>query len=664
MGRDEPVAAQHAPVLYEVVAAGGALGLDRSLERIYLGGVLERLEPAGAVRLLQRCRRAMAPGGRLRVASDDLDAVLDRVTSRETWQRSGLAEDGFDWAASRFHLLNHAFRQRAWFYNETEMRRLATMVGFRGGRRVEAGADPRFRAERLRNQPLVMEFDRPVRQDGAQPSVDILIPLYRPDHLKHALESALEQTWEPITIVICDDGPGDASRAIIDEFRHHRAHSHVQYFRNQPPTGNTARNAVRCLQRSSGTYVKFLFDDDVLEPRCVEKMACCLRDDPDVTLVTSHRRLIDAAGQALPEIEATRRPVADDSRVNGSWLIDEMLRNQQNFIGEPSTVLFRRTDIQEIVPDFWALGSINFMGNADVTVWLSLLAQGDGIYLTESLSRFRMHADQTSNDPLVHELCRVAWHRAVRGATFLGLYDAATPPPLEATSLAHGPWWSREVRDAAEAAERALAKGDVAAALALSTRALELEPDDPRLTLLRARGLAAGGDAAGAIDVLIEGVRRNPGAAGPYLKAAEMASALGNREGARAVMEGAQARLRLLRPIMGVVERHGVMQVEPHAVFEVAPGVPPMIVTFELLCRSSAPMGDRPIRVVLAVEGVAVAAGELRGMGGTLALQADVPHRSSATRLDLWWNGAVDVVPSPTDDPLAVRLVKVDIVLA
>jgi predicted SAM-dependent methyltransferase len=663
VGREEPVAAGHAPVVYDGVLAGDALAPGRSLARIYLAAVLDRLSPAAAVQLLQRCHRALAVDGTLRIATEDLDVVLDRVTSRAIWDGSGLPADGFDWGASRFHLLNHAFRQRDWFYNETELRRLATMVGFRNGRRVAAADDPRFQIERLKANLVVMEFRRLPRQDGPRPSVDILIPLYRPDHFAHALESALEQTWDPLAIIICDDGPGDASRAIIDQFSHHRRFPSIQYFQERPPSGNTANNSIRLLDKSSGAYVKFLCDDDVLEPRCVEKMATCLRDHPEVTLVTSHRRLIDEQGKLLAEIEATRRLVAEDSRVSGAWLIDEMLRRQRNYIGEPSTTMFRRADIREIAPNFWTLGGINFMGNADVTIWISLLAQGDGIYLTESLSRFRMHPHQTSQDPTIHEFCRAAWHRAVNGTSYLGLYDAATPAPLDATPLTDSPWWTPESRAHVAAARRALSEGDGAAALVSCERALAADPYDTRLSTLRARCLAASGQAQAAIDVLVEAIRGNPATAGPYLRATEMAWASGNQDGAKAVFQGVQSKLALVRPISGVVERHAALHLDPHAWFELVPSLPPLTVIIRIVCRNAAPTRERPIRVVLSRDGEVVATGELTGLGASLDLEAPIPSRPTTTRLDLRWSGAVDVVPAPTDEPLAVRLAGIEVYL-
>jgi hypothetical protein len=74
--RDEPVATRHLSRPYEAVLADGSVGPERALERIYIGAVLDRLAPALAVQLLQLCRKALKPGGRLRLATEDLESLL------------------------------------------------------------------------------------------------------------------------------------------------------------------------------------------------------------------------------------------------------------------------------------------------------------------------------------------------------------------------------------------------------------------------------------------------------------------------------------------------------------------------------------------------------------------------------------------------------------
>ena len=394
-------------------------------------------------------------------------------------------------------------------------------------------------------------------------------------------------------------------------------------------------------------------------------MATCLRDHPDVTLVTSHRRLIDNQGKLVNEIEATRRLVAEDSRVSGAWLIDEMLRKQQNYIGEPSTAMFRRADIQEIAPDFWTLGGINFMGNADVTVWISLLAQGDGIYLTESLSRFRLHPDQTSKDPTIHELCRAAWHRAVNGTSYLGLYDPATPAPLDATPLGDSPWWTPETRAHVATTRRALGEGDGATAMVSCDRALAAEPDDLRLEHV-ARALP-GSDRSGA------GGNRCPGRGGAAPSRAGRRLCEDGRDGV-----GHRQPRRRQGVVSGGAEQAGAGASHlgrRRAPWGVTPG-PACLVRAGAVAAAAdgdasgssvampRPRAERPIRVVLSCDGAVAATGELTGLGATLALEASIPSRPTTTRLDLRWSGAVDVVPAPTDEPLALRLAGVEVYLA
>ena len=96
---------------------------------------------------------------------------------------------------------------------------------------------------------------------------------------------------------------------------------------------------------ATGEYIKFLNDDDMLHLSCVERMAQGLSLWPDITLVTSHRQCIDSKGNPLSEMPATKRPVEKDSIIDGPSLANAVLATQVNFIGEPSTVMFRKEDL-------------------------------------------------------------------------------------------------------------------------------------------------------------------------------------------------------------------------------------------------------------------------------------------------------------------------------
>ena len=263
----------------------------------------------------------------------------------------------------------------------------------------------------------------------------------------------LEQTYENFELVICDDGPPGVAEAILRSFAAHRRFDRIRYFHNGTRLGEP-HNYVACFKKAAGAYIKFLNDDDLLAPRCLEVLSACLREHPNVTLATSHRELIDPDGQPLPETNFTERPVGRSSIIDGRSVIARVLGQQLNFIGEPSTVMFRKADAEAVAPNLWSLGGINFAGNGDVTLWTNLLAQGDLLYVTDSLSRFRRHPQQSSQNRSVVHLAKIAWQRIADGAAELGLYRPGEVLSLDARPLETIPWWPAPLRRRIEQARQ------------------------------------------------------------------------------------------------------------------------------------------------------------------------------------------------------------------
>ena len=172
--------------------------------------------------------------------------------------------------------------------------------------------------------------------------------------------------------------------------------------------------------------------------------------------MTSHRQLIDAGGSVLPPKSFSERPVGRSSIISGRSAIARVLSQELDFkmgtpvhalIGEPSTVMFRKADIEAATPDFWSLGGINFQG--DVTMWTNLLAQGDLLYLTETLSQSRQDA-QSIQDRGGPRLAQGAWRRLTAGAAELGLYRPGELAVLDARPLQTISWWPAPLRSRVE----------------------------------------------------------------------------------------------------------------------------------------------------------------------------------------------------------------------
>jgi len=659
---------------------------DGSVAGAHVDHVLERLDLAAGARLLHEVRRVLARGGRARVVTDDLGRILDEHASSDAWVAGGWRENGYDWHQQRVAMLNRAFRdpQRRWLYDAAEIARIATTIGLRQPARCRprASADPRLAGgERASEADLIVELEKPRRTDGYRPLVSVLVPLYRTTYLERTIASVLDQTYDNFEVVIRDDGPPGGAEAILRGFAQHPRFPRIRYTHNGNRLGEP-HNFVACFREAAGTYIKYLNDDDLLAPRCLEVMAACLRDHPDVTLVTSHRDLIDAGGSLLPPKSFSERPVGRSSIISGRSAIARLLSQKLNFIGEPSTVMFRKADIETAAPDFWSLGGINFQGNGDVTVWTNLLAQGDLLYLTETLSQFRHHPQQSSQDRGVLRLAQVAWPRIAAGASELGLYRPGEIASLETRPLQTISWWPAPLRRRVEQAQER-ARGGRSMELLAETSALLAEAGgratpDAELMVQLAELRFAAGDLRGALDLAITATRTTPHHQPAHLLVARLLQAGGDARGAQKMLEETHALCPLIR------NEHGLHPTEagPPCLaadtrFRAEADLPDAVIRLHLKARTTAGFRNLPIRITAAVAAAAAGAqaawpapepaalthAELGRDDETVALVLALPHRATPTAITIAWRGTPEHYLPAAVAALPVQLVGLELSL-
>lgn len=247
--------------------------------------------------------------------------------------------------------------------------------------------------------------------------VTIAIPAYSERFFPEALASALAQTHGAIEIVVCDDSPGSAIEAAVRA----AADPRVRYFRNPRRLG-FAGNFTRCWHEARGELFKWLNDDDRLLPGCVESLAWVLESNPSVMLATSRRTVIDDAGEPLPDIQATTPVALVSALIVGRELCDLVLVNSVNLIGEPTTALFRRSQLAIEGDSVFRWGGRDYHCLADLSAWLRLLRTGLAYYSAAPLSQFRMHEAQEQDRPGVKLECHIErWWilRQARAAGFL-----------------------------------------------------------------------------------------------------------------------------------------------------------------------------------------------------------------------------------------------------
>lgn len=97
--------------------------------------------------------------------------------------------------------------------------------------------------------------------------VSIIIPVYNLEgYLHHSVESALNQTYKNIEIILIDDGSADGSGTLCDQYA--AEHENIRVI-HQPNSGVcAARNTG--LDAADGAYIMFLDGDDFISPHAVE----------------------------------------------------------------------------------------------------------------------------------------------------------------------------------------------------------------------------------------------------------------------------------------------------------------------------------------------------------------------------------------------------------
>jgi glycosyltransferase involved in cell wall biosynthesis len=237
------------------------------------------------------------------------------------------------------------------------------------------------------------------------PLVSVLVPTYNGERfLRQALRSALTQTHRNLEILVGDDGSTDGTPAILAEIAATDPRVRViRHPQNLGPHGNTKA----LLADARGDFVKFLLHDDLLAPACIQVLLKGMRA-PNISLAFSHRALVDADGKPIAGHEFPK-PAQTAGELKGRQLGNAVLEGLNNVIGEATTVLFRRADVD--LDTLWLVDGKRVFGLDDLSLWLRLLEKGDAWYDPRTLSFFRWHDEQRSSQERIKGGAASDWPR-------------------------------------------------------------------------------------------------------------------------------------------------------------------------------------------------------------------------------------------------------------
>ncbi|GEM_PF-367444 len=236
------------------------------------------------------------------------------------------------------------------------------------------------------------------------PLVSICIPTYNGEkYIKQSLDSVKNQTYKNIEVIISDDQSKDNTISICEKFR-----SEVDFpvhIYSHKPEGIGA-NWDHSVEKANGAFIKFLFQDDILEKNCLEEFLR-LQEITNQDVFFCKRKLINDQGNPLDSEELKKiAKVIDLQSVIRLDIDDYYIFTKQdlnklgcryreelshNFLGEPVASFVSKKAYEET-----GKHNPNLKQLLDLEYSLRLLENHNIVISEKKLIRFRVHDSQTT----------------------------------------------------------------------------------------------------------------------------------------------------------------------------------------------------------------------------------------------------------------------------
>jgi glycosyltransferase involved in cell wall biosynthesis len=231
------------------------------------------------------------------------------------------------------------------------------------------------------------------------PLVSICIPVYNGEkYLRECLDSAVKQTYRNTEIIIVDDGSGDMTLTIAQEYAAND--SRVKIFVNEKNLGLVG-NWNHSIRLSKGKWIKFLFQDDYIAENMIEKMMQHASEENK--FIVCNRAFVFS--EEVSEVTRNLYSYSINidlgkifSLTSPSFISAEKIGRMipvwrwSNFIGEPTVTLFQKSIVDDIGYFSDTLAQI-----CDLEYWLRASSNYGMFYIPETLASFRVHDMSASN---------------------------------------------------------------------------------------------------------------------------------------------------------------------------------------------------------------------------------------------------------------------------
>ena len=210
------------------------------------------------------------------------------------------------------------------------------------------------------------------------PLISICIPNYNnAKYLDRCIQSALDQTYNNIEIILVDDCSTDDSMSIFRKYE-----SQLKLLQNKENRGQP-KNTNKCVQLSRGKYLVILHSDDALLPHFASRLVPILERNGDVGMAVGERMEMDESSvpRKIPPFY-DRNCIIPGEKQAKVFMMTSFL---------PCQVLVRRET-------FLAAGAVDerHIINLDGLLWFKCSLKGDVAYIQDPVCIYRRHHESTT----------------------------------------------------------------------------------------------------------------------------------------------------------------------------------------------------------------------------------------------------------------------------
>jgi glycosyltransferase involved in cell wall biosynthesis len=212
-----------------------------------------------------------------------------------------------------------------------------------------------------------------------KPKVSICIPLYnRKKYVIEAVESAINQTFKEIEVIVLNDGSTDGSGELLEELN-----LPIKLY-HQKNTGH-ARAINRLIDLADGDYIVFLDSDDVFMEDTVERLYNAAENYDNIAVAYGGYFRVNAAGIIIGECK--RKLVS--GKITNQLFQDNLVHNVGTLI--PKSIF---NDIGKY--------STKFKDGYDLHLALKISIKYDFVHVEEPVFKRRRHDSNISTFSFVN----------------------------------------------------------------------------------------------------------------------------------------------------------------------------------------------------------------------------------------------------------------------